>query len=167
MFGATVNESDFLLDATGNSRFWTVAVEKLDYEHAIDMQQVFAQLKVAFGVGDQWWLTKEEEAQLEEINRRHRNYGAVGALIHEALDLTLLDKPDNPRESASTVLHKLGFQRPTNPQSKEASATLRELLGPSKRIQGVPKWHVPWAGTEPRAVDLVTKQIPDLDGEVF
>lgn len=167
VFGATVNESDFLLDATGNSRFWTIAVEDLDHKHDIDMQQLFAQLKVDYLAGAEWWLTKEEELRLEEINRRHRNFGAVGALIHEALDLNLLGRPDNPRESASSVLRKLGFDRPSNPQSKEATATLRELLGPSKRIQGTPKWDVPWARADPRASDLMAKPAINVDDEEY
>ena len=39
-FAATVNDDKFLIDPTGNSRWWTVPVESLDYEHEIDMQQV-------------------------------------------------------------------------------------------------------------------------------
>lgn len=167
VFGATVNESDFLLDATGNSRFWTIAVDGLDNRHTIDMQQVFAQLKVAYLAGGEWWLTKEEELQLEQVNRRHRNYGAVGALINEALDLSLIGHGDNLRESASSVLRKLGFDRPSNPQSKEATATLRELLGPSKRVQGIPKWDVPWARADPRASDLIAKPAVAIDEEEF
>jgi predicted P-loop ATPase len=157
VFGASVNESDFLLDATGNSRFWTIAVERLDYLHDIDMQQVFAQLKVAYQAGERWWLDREEEAQLEEINRRHRNYGAVGEKINEALDMALKGRADNPRESAGEVLRKLGFERPTNPQFKEANAILRELLGPAKKVQGVYKWYVPWADSNPRATDLLPR----------
>lgn len=154
VFGASVNESDFLLDATGNSRFWTIAVDRLDYLHNIDMQQVFAQLLVQYRAGSIWWLDQAEEQQLEEINRRHRNYGAVGEKINEALDLSRKDRTDNPRDSAGEVLRKLGFERPTNPQFKEANSILRELLGSPKKIQGVYKWYVPWADADPLASDL-------------
>lgn len=157
VFGASVNESDFLLDATGNSRFWTIAVDRLDYLHNIDMQQVFSQLLVQYRAGAIWWLDREEEERLEEINRRHRNYGAVGEKINEALDLKLKGRTDNPRDSAGEVLRKLGFERPTNPQFKEANAILRELLGPAKKIQGVYKWYVPWADVDPRASDLLPR----------
>lgn len=40
VFIATVNERYFLVDTTGNSRFWTLPVTKLNYDHNIDMQQV-------------------------------------------------------------------------------------------------------------------------------
>ena len=72
IFFATVNESSFLVDQTGNSRFFTIEVERLNYQHTIEMQQVWAQLYVAFQQGDQWWLTGEEEKQLAQINSRHR-----------------------------------------------------------------------------------------------
>lgn len=40
VFYATVNSSDFLVDPTGNSRWWTIAVEHIDFNHGIDMQQL-------------------------------------------------------------------------------------------------------------------------------
>lgn len=160
VFGASVNESDFLLDATGNSRFWTIAVAKLNYEHNIDMQQVFAQLKVDFDAGKTWWLDPEEERFLDLVNQQHRHYGAVGEKIKAALDLNLKGQTDNPRDSASEVLRKLDIERPSNPQFKEANAILRELLGPPKKIQGVHRWYVPWARTSPRS-PLVKGNEPD------
>lgn len=167
VFGASVNESDFLLDATGNSRFWTIAVEKLDYEHDIDMQQLFAQLKVDFVAGAAWWLDAEEEAQLERINQQHRHYGAIGEKIKASLDLSRKGRTDNPRQSAGEVLGKIGIERPSNPQYKEANQILRELLGPSKRIVGVPRWYVPWDRTEPSANSLYPGRRPNPDEEEY
>lgn len=159
VFGASVNEADFLLDATGNSRFWTIAVERLDYEHSIDMQQVFAQLKTEFMAGAIWHLDADEERQLEEVNQQHRHYGIIGEKVKASLDLTRKGQSDNPRDSAGDVLRKLSIERPTNPQYKEANAILRELLGPPKKIQGIYRWYVPWDRTQPTARDL--KSNPD------
>ena len=83
VFGASVNDRQFLLDTTGNSRFWTIAAERIDHEHDIDMQQVFAELKVAYDGDDQWWLTKAEEAQLAKVNDTHRVVGSIEAKIVE------------------------------------------------------------------------------------
>ena len=44
VFFASVNKPNFLVDMTGNTRWWTIPVSKINYEHGIDMQQVFAQL---------------------------------------------------------------------------------------------------------------------------
>ena len=167
VFGASVNESDFLLDATGNSRFWTIAVASLDYEHGIDMQQVFAQLKTMFDAGAKWHLEKEEERRLEVINQQHRHYGAIGERIKSSLDMSRKGQTTNPRDSASDVLHKIGIERPTNSQYKEANALLRELLGFPKKIQGVYRWYVPWDRTEPNAKTLYAKIRQNVDDEVY
>lgn len=165
IFGASVNESDFLLDATGNSRFWTIAVESLDYQHSIDMQQVFAQVKKDYLAGQQWWLSGDEERELELINLRHRYRSAVAEKIEDSLDLSPNGKAFVSRDSATDVLRKIGIDRPTNSQFKEANAILRELLGLPKKINGSYRWHVPWTKSEPRATDLKTKSVHPDDEE--
>lgn len=171
IFGASVNDSDFLIDGTGNSRFWTIAVEKLDYLHGIDMQQLFAQLKTLFEAGEQWWLTDEEDARLEAINIEHRYFGVVAAQIRERLDLSLIGQPGLDRETAADVLRRIGVDRPTNPQFKEANAILRELLGPSKRIRGANVWQIPWAkrgrDAVPSAAEAYGNPRACAPGEVF
>ena len=68
MFAATVNDDRFLVDATGNSRWWTIAVRLIRYDHDIDLQQLYAQLAAELEGGEQWWLTPKEERQLAEYN---------------------------------------------------------------------------------------------------
>lgn len=43
VFYATVNSGDFLIDNTGNSRWWTIPVVAIEHDHDIDMQQLLAQ----------------------------------------------------------------------------------------------------------------------------
>jgi len=143
VFCASVNDGEFLIDTTGNSRFWTLPVEALDYLHDVDMQQLFAQLKVELEEGATWWLDQDEEKELNRLNQRHRALGAIGEKVLQALDLTRIGSNNLPRMSASKVLAAIGIDRPTNSQSKECNAVLREYLGESKRIQGVNQWHVP------------------------
>lgn len=144
VFAATVNERNFLKDATGNSRFWTIPVDALDYQHDIDMQQLFAELLVELDAGAIWWLTPDEEAQLTEANLEHRDHGPTGEQVREILDLSRKGRPDLPRMTASMVLSRLGYKNPTNPQSKECNAVLREYLGEPTRSDGRKWWRVPW-----------------------
>lgn len=72
VFFATVNDANFLVDDTGNTRFWTIPVTAIDHEHVIDMQQLFAQLAVVFEQGERWWLIEREEQWLEEMNKDRR-----------------------------------------------------------------------------------------------
>jgi len=151
IFAASVNDRQFLLDTTGNSRFWTIPVERIDYEHDIDMQQVFAELKAAFEKGDQWWLTEPEEEQLGKVNDEHRLLSAIEARIAEEFEVDRAQCDNLPRLTATEVLKRLGFEKPTNAQSKEANVALRTLLGEPKRVRGYNRWPIPWRQAEPSA----------------
>ncbi|MBK9011120.1 VapE domain-containing protein [Novosphingobium sp.] len=142
-FLATVNQSDFLVDHTGNSRWWTIPVVQIDYEHGIDMQQVFAQLAERLEDGDQWWLTPDEEQQLDAWNSRHRSFSMVDDAISSVVDWDQTDPAAFESLTASDLLSKADLRYPTNPQAKECAAILREHLGEPKRIQGRMKWRVP------------------------
>jgi hypothetical protein len=143
VFAATVNDHDFLPDATGNSRFWTVPVLKVNYDHGIDMQQLFAQLAVDFESGCQWWLTEAEERCLDVYNIGHRTVSAVRERILDAVDLARRHHDGLPAMTPTELLIHIGIQHPTNPQSKECAGVLREFLGESKRIHGQNKWRIP------------------------
>ena len=142
VFVATVNGTNFLVDPTGNTRFWTLPLIDLNYTHGIDMQQVFAQLAVHYAKGEQWWLTREEEIELEKHNNaNHRTISVVRELILNEFD----PQCTAPKAiTATELLFAIGIKNPSNPQAKECAAVLRELLGESKRIRGINKWYFPF-----------------------
>ncbi|RYE70465.1 MAG: hypothetical protein EOP17_00645 [Rhizobiaceae bacterium] len=148
VFAATVNDSNFLVDTTGNSRFWTIAVERLDYQHEIDMQQVFAQLKVELEKGEQWWLTGGEEQLLTAYNVRHRSVSAIEERLLDFVDQERLDSGDGKYMTAIEVLKAAGVSYPSNRQCQECGAVLRDLLGKPSRVKGRDKWRVPIAGDD-------------------
>lgn len=143
VFAATVNDRYFLLDRTGNSRFWTLPVAALNYKHGIDMQQVFAQLAVQFHAGAEWWLTPDEEQQLEELNRRHQAVSVIRESLLDVMDLERVGQPDLKAMTASEILELAGITPGTNAQARECGAIMRELVGEPKRIQGRDKWRFP------------------------
>ena len=143
VFVATVNEDRFLIDATGNSRFWTLPLIEIIYEHGIDMQQLFAQLVVDFNNGATWWLSKENEALLETLNNaNHKSVSVIQERVINGINSNASNERNLSALSASEVLMKLGIRFPSNLQAKECAAILRELLGDSKRINGINKWRV-------------------------
>lgn len=139
VFAASVNDPNFLVDQTGNSRWWTIACESLDFDHDIDMQQLFAQLGQDFRAGVQWWLTPEEEAQLEELNKRFQSVSVIEEKILERASPT---GSYGKYMTAMQVLQELGYSNPTNGQCKEAGAALRQIYGQPKRVQGRFQWKV-------------------------
>ncbi|KQM35979.1 VapE domain-containing protein [Sphingomonas sp. Leaf10] len=143
VFYATVNAPDFLVDNTGNSRFWTIACKGIIHNHGIDMQQLFAQCAVLLREGEQWWLTDDEEKRLEQQNSLHRSYSLVRERILEIVDTSPDFSGSTKAMTASEVLEEAGLTNPTNPQAKECAGYLREWFGQSKRINGRDRWHIP------------------------
>lgn len=143
VFCASVNDQAFLVDSTGNTRWWTIPVTRINYSHSIDMQQLFAQIAVYFINGEPWWLTQDEENCLESYNRSHRAISAIGERILDAFDLSRIRNYDLPAMTPSALLTHLGCKNPSNTQAKECAAILREHLGESKRIHGRDVWRIP------------------------
>jgi putative DNA primase/helicase len=165
VFVATVNDEQFLVDHTGNSRWWTISCEKLDFNHEIDMQQLFAELAIEFRNGEQWWLTPEEERLLAEYNLRHRSVSAIADRIRDHINLSESLAGRGAYFTATELLAFIGVKSPTNIQCKEAGAALREHLGQPKRVQGRDKWRIsiqePQLGPKDPVADPYDPDIPD------
>lgn len=130
VFFASVNPKNYLVDETGNVRWWTIPVTSVDPEHGIDMQQLWAEVAHLYEQGERWWLTKDEEALLAVVNQDHQTTNSIKELIQARFDWSgLRDK----LMSATEVLVAIGYDKPTNPQAKDAGQALRELTGEEPR----------------------------------
>ena len=54
------NDMQILSDVTGNRRFWIIEIEEADYEHNIDMDQLWAQAKYLHDQNEPHWLVDDE-----------------------------------------------------------------------------------------------------------
>jgi putative DNA primase/helicase len=142
VFAATVNDEQFLVDHTGNSRWWTIACEHLNFQHSIDMQQLFAELAVEIADGAHWWLDREEEALLAEYNLRHRSASAIGERLRDHIDCDRSRGGEGNYTTATELLRDLDIKNPSNAQARECGSILRDLLGPPKRVKGREKWRI-------------------------
>ncbi len=156
VFCATVNEENFLVDSTGNTRWWTLPLVSIDYAHGIDMQQTFAQLAVDVNDGAQWWLTGDEERLLEQHNSQHRSISLIRERLMEVVDLNRAGEPGLPAIGTVEMLQKIGVTHPSNGDTKELTAILRELFGESKRHGGTQKWRIPFRAQ----AEFVAVEIP-------
>lgn len=164
VFCASVNDHAFLVDPTGNTRFWTIPVTKIEYQHTIDMQQLFAQIAMDFQKGGRWWLDRNEEQLLETMNQEHRSISVIRERLYAAIDIAPKDTWQLKAYSASEALKKVGVDRPTNPQCKEAGGLLRELYGDPKKIQGIYQWRIAFVQDKPTKFD---ESLPTPDDELY
>ena len=126
-FFASVNEPEFLADGSGNRRFWCLKVEDINPHHGLDMQQVWAEVKVKLykeGVKN-WYLTKEERDMLQESNEGFRTQGAVEDLILHHVDFEALES-EKQGWQLTHMLRALGIRSPRNIDFKDASRVLTD-----------------------------------------
>lgn len=62
VFGATVNPDTFLVDDTGNRRFWVIPVQGVNADHGIDTQQLWAEAMARAEAGEEYWMPKDLQA---------------------------------------------------------------------------------------------------------
>jgi len=143
VFCATVNEPSFLVDPTGNTRWWTLEVVNINFEHGIDTQQLFAQMAVDFAKGEQWWLTDEENEMLEQCNQQYRAVSKIRDKINEYVDVKATPSEKDQLFTATTLLEHMGIKSPTNSECRECGSILREYFGSLAIRAGAKAWRVP------------------------
>lgn len=143
VFMASANGSDFLSDPSGSTRWGVIAVEAIDYDHGIQMQQLWAQLAVDFKGEAVWWFNKEQEAQLAAWNERHQSTSLVRDAVAAIIDLEGDDTFECQRMTASEVLEAANIEKPTIGQARECGAILRAKFGPPTKSGGIFRWLLP------------------------
>lgn len=147
VFFASVNDKQFLVDDTGNTRWWTVEVSGVDYEHDIDMQQVWAQLyEQHFLRGAQWWLTPAEENMLNASNANFEIVDPIEERIISVFDFRIEYDPDGNRKyvwdarnkmQATDILIAMGYDKPDRKQTITVGRVLNRMgLVPKRSNRG-------------------------------
>jgi putative DNA primase/helicase len=133
VFFASVNEDKYLVDDTGNRRWWTVPVLDVDYNHNIDVQQVWAEVLHMWRNGAQHWLTDDEFNALNKANAEHENTDPIEESILRAFDWSQLNVFGGREMTATEVLQVIGHDKPNKAQATHASKVLRKLTGSDPR----------------------------------
>lgn len=143
VFFGSVNPREFLHDETGNRRYWTIECASVNFEHGFDMQQVWTEIYHWYKANPHhqdgrpsYTLTVDEYAALNASNEEFQ----VVDPIHERI-LSRLEWEADPSRwrwvTATDVLIELGIDRPSNADTKKASACIRKRNGDQcKRSNG-------------------------------
>ncbi|HBS7549505.1 TPA: bifunctional DNA primase/polymerase [Klebsiella pneumoniae] len=154
VFCATVNDEQFLGDDTGNSRFWAVSITALDYQHDINMQQLWAQVAALLDTGEQWHLTDEEAARLNESNKDFEVADPIEELLRVRFDPTRPGR--NYTRTASQVVREIvGIANPTKSQTTKAAIVLKAMGFKARRSNGANVYDLPqpWESYEPPEIE--------------
>lgn len=140
-FCATVNKVDFLVDSTGNRRYWPVIVRDCNPAHGMDLGQIWAEIYQLWKAGEQWWLTREEEA----IRREGGEFFYAISDVEQDAVQWLDDHSDAKTEPMTQTMF---CKRLGHPTSRVNLSSLRRILsirlGKPRMIRGIRNsWAVP------------------------
>lgn len=132
VYVATVNEDKYLIDETGNRRWWTVPVTSINLDHGLDMKQIWAEVFYLWLGGHKPYLTKELQLQMDSSNKDYEKISTVKEALLAHFDWAELD-PNNPatyREFTVTqILKILGYLNPAQSQCNQLGRLLTEIHG--------------------------------------
>jgi putative DNA primase/helicase len=127
VFFASVNESSYLSDHTGNRRFWTIETVAIKADHGLDMQQVWAELLVAYKRGDSWYLDHKE---IERLSSHNEKYEAEDPFESKVMEF--FSAPNDSDESVvytcTEILDTLGYKFPTQRDTRAVSRAIQKVF---------------------------------------
>ena len=128
VFFASVNEKEFLNDPTGNRRFWTIPCESIDYNHQINTQQLWAEVRELYLRGESWTLDKVE---VENLNSHNEHFETVSPIEERIRDYyAWTEQPENVRyvfQNSTAVCISIGIHNPSVKDAREASRAIQKI----------------------------------------
>lgn len=139
---ATVNEKNFLVDTTGNRRWWTITALAINYEHGFDMQQVWSEVYQLWLKGA---LTYLEYDLQDKVNIRNRDYEKIDPFKEKLLTNYDWSTPRRRALTTGEILDELDYLKPTTGECMRMSKILTDINGKEaikrngKRLHEVPE----------------------------
>jgi putative DNA primase/helicase len=123
VFFASVNESSYLSDHTGNRRFWTIETVAIKADHGLDMQQVWAELLASYKRGESWYLNRQE---IERLSFHNETYEAEDPI---EVKLDRVFEKGTTFFTCTAIAEKLGYNQPTQRDTRSISRAVQKLFG--------------------------------------
>jgi len=138
IFSATVNQTRFLRDMSGNSRFWSIWVHDIDLDK-VDwilptpdhVAQLWAQAQAMLDDGCSYLLNEKELVELEKVNELHREQSSVEVVLRDKFEW---DEPHTHLMSASEIASRceIPFRGVGYNPFHDPLVKLTKQLGPRK-----------------------------------
>lgn len=107
------NDMQILSDTTGNRRFWIIEVEEADFNHNIDMYQLWAQVKFLYDKGEAHWLDSEESKLQAKNVKQFEKGNSYEDLINMFIEPgTSKDEFMNATEIIAYFIDRMGIKTP-------------------------------------------------------
>lgn len=151
ILGGTSNESAILNDPTGNSRILPLKIDSIDHElyNSIDKDELFMELYRCFKDGEEWQLTYDELAQLNDLSGEFEQVPFERELIQQFFKAPAFYSGNDAREFLTSVEIKEVIEERSNQKIMNirrfqsectkyfGSSKLRKISGEAKRCYEV------------------------------
>ena len=129
VFAASVNDSKFLQDDTGNSRFMVIPIVSLNHGHTLDMQQVWAEIYEMWKAGEKHYLSAEEMTLLNGHNENFTATDPIFEMIASHLAWESFSETTCKWMQVSDVLRWIGKDNPSKFEAISAGKSIKRLNG--------------------------------------
>jgi len=133
VFAGSVNTETYLVDDTGNRRWWTIPLLKhIRFEHGLDMQQVWAEV---YHLWIQGHATQLDRAAQSAIDIRNTTFEKIDP-IKEKLLLHYDWSSIATRDMTSTqIMEELGYTKPSRGDATHCGKLVKQLTGGKGRLK--------------------------------
>lgn len=150
---ATANSDQYLIDPTGNRRFWTVPIETIDLDalDQLDALQLWAQVDAKTKHDRQGFrLTREERALLDERNNRHEKPMKAESEIRDIIEQEKMEDGNLTYKLVTVTAFKMAHNSLRNYSAEQISRALQKIGieaergyidGKQQRVRNLPMWH--------------------------
>jgi len=134
IFCGSVNEEQFLRDPTGNRRFWVIACDNVIYDHGLDMQQVWAEVKTKYyDTKTPYYLNDDLQAALNLSNEGFEEKTSISERIIQTFGnlefrTDSLGRKTGAWMTTNDVCHEIGLHFPTKSDFRDASSCLKRTF---------------------------------------
>jgi putative DNA primase/helicase len=123
---ASVNESIYLHDSTGNRRFFTVQCTAVNSYHKIDMQQLWAEIhNLIVNCGETPHLTPRERQLVDEINTEHMQIDPIEEMAMSYYDWGGAMAYD--WKTATQIAQEIGLKNVTQSETRKIVQFIRKM----------------------------------------
>ena len=132
VFAGTVNDYHFLHDPTGNRRFWPIDAQAINRDITINYQQLWAEVKSWYDMGERGYLTNSESDLL-------RQYSETFLVTDPNVEALLVKYPFTgctkwKKQNMKEICMAIGVEKPTTSQLMRIAGAIFKYNGGQKSI---------------------------------
>jgi len=141
VYAATVNDDKFLVDTTGNRRWWTISItEPINTRHRLNMQQVWRCMYDMWTNGESPNLLENE---MKLLNQSNKEFEYIDPML-EKLEVEFnWEWKDRIWMNSTQVLERIGYTNINTSQSTKMGRILSKKQLVKKILRGISYYHMP------------------------